>query len=221
VVCRRRAFSTGSSATGRSSSSAYDGHSGWANSKALELAGIDRNTKFDGFGEIVRNEAGEPTGALKEERSGWSRRSFRSRPVTEAGGAPRRSRARRLTRHHQHPEREWLARGALALRRTLPTLGRVDGRAFRWPSRSAKRRSDEAVSSFAAAESSTRAIRRLRASSVKFVLDGVIESHTAAMIERYSDLPAEFDRSHSASLRRRLRVSVRWLPGSTGLASRF
>ena len=46
--------------------SAYDGHSGWANSKALELAGIDRNTTYNGFGEIVRNEAGEPTGALKE-----------------------------------------------------------------------------------------------------------------------------------------------------------
>ncbi|MGH9845250.1 MAG: amidohydrolase, partial [Blastocatellia bacterium] len=29
----------------------------------------------------------------------------------------------------------------------------------------------------------------LRAAAVKFVIDGVIESHTAAMIERYSDLP--------------------------------
>jgi predicted amidohydrolase YtcJ len=45
---------------------AYDGHSGWANSKALQLAGITRNTKFDGYGEIVRGYSGEPTGALKE-----------------------------------------------------------------------------------------------------------------------------------------------------------
>src|SRR5262249_15480571 len=31
----------------------------------------------------------------------------------------------------------------------------------------------------------------LRAGSAKLILDGVIESHTAAMLERYSDLPPE------------------------------
>ena len=45
---------------------AYDGHSGWANSKALQLAEINSQTKFTGYGEIVRDESGEPTGALKE-----------------------------------------------------------------------------------------------------------------------------------------------------------
>ena len=54
--------------------SAYDGHSGWANSKALELAGISSETKFTGYGEIVRNAAGEPTGALKEGAQGLVRR---------------------------------------------------------------------------------------------------------------------------------------------------
>lgn len=36
--------------------SAYDGHSGWANSKALALAGIDKNTKFEGFESIIKDE---------------------------------------------------------------------------------------------------------------------------------------------------------------------
>jgi predicted amidohydrolase YtcJ len=45
---------------------AFDGHSSWANSKALEMAGIDRNTPDPPNGKIVRDENGDATGALKE-----------------------------------------------------------------------------------------------------------------------------------------------------------
>ncbi|NVK22743.1 MAG: amidohydrolase [Kangiellaceae bacterium] len=41
-----------------------DGHAGWANSKALELAGIDKNTRDPDGGKIIRNAEGEPTGIL-------------------------------------------------------------------------------------------------------------------------------------------------------------
>ncbi len=45
----------------------YDGHTVWVNSKALELAGIDRATLDPPNGIIVRDPlTGEPTGALKE-----------------------------------------------------------------------------------------------------------------------------------------------------------
>jgi predicted amidohydrolase YtcJ len=43
-----------------------DGHMALANSKALELAGIDRNTPEVAGGEIVRGADGEPTGILKD-----------------------------------------------------------------------------------------------------------------------------------------------------------
>jgi predicted amidohydrolase YtcJ len=46
--------------------SRYDGHMALANSKALRLAGIDRNTVAPHGGEIVKDEKGEPTGVLKD-----------------------------------------------------------------------------------------------------------------------------------------------------------
>ena len=43
-----------------------DGHSGWANSAALRLAGIEANTKDPEGGRIERDARGNPTGMLRE-----------------------------------------------------------------------------------------------------------------------------------------------------------
>jgi len=44
--------------------SRVDGHAVWVNSKALDLAGIGRNTPSPSGGEIVKDEMGDPTGLL-------------------------------------------------------------------------------------------------------------------------------------------------------------
>lgn len=44
----------------------YDGHTGWANTAALEAAGITRKTPAPASGVIVKDARGEPTGVLKE-----------------------------------------------------------------------------------------------------------------------------------------------------------
>ncbi len=41
-----------------------DGHAGWANSRALEIAGIDKNTQSPKGGQIVKDAQGNPTGVL-------------------------------------------------------------------------------------------------------------------------------------------------------------
>ena len=43
-----------------------DGHSGWVNSKVIELIGINKDTKNPIGGEIVRNKLGEPVGCFKD-----------------------------------------------------------------------------------------------------------------------------------------------------------
>ena len=42
------------------------GHAGFVNKKAMEIAGIDSDTRFSGDGEVVKDASGAPTGVLNE-----------------------------------------------------------------------------------------------------------------------------------------------------------
>jgi len=44
-----------------------DGHAGWANKKAMEIAGITKETEDPPGGKIIRDERGEPTGVFIDE----------------------------------------------------------------------------------------------------------------------------------------------------------
>lgn len=56
-------------------------HGAWANSKALEICGIDKNTKDPDGGTIYRDENGEPTGVLDEAAAGLVAKIAMDMPV--------------------------------------------------------------------------------------------------------------------------------------------
>jgi hypothetical protein len=168
---------------------AYDGHTGWANSKALELAKVTGASKFQGYGEMVLDAGtGEPSGVLKESAQELVRRMIPA-PSEEAKLEALRQGFRlaaslgitSLQNAGGNP-------GELALYEKLKQKGELTARV--------------SVAMSIGGETSDRDLARyaelkvkypgplLRSAAVKIVLDGVIEAHTAAMIEPYSDQPA-------------------------------
>jgi predicted amidohydrolase YtcJ len=167
---------------------AYDGHTGWANSAALALAKVDAETTFTGWGEIVRDARGQPTGVLKEQAQALVTGQIPKPSHAELRAALRRGIARAaelgitsIQNAHGTPEevelfREASEAGELTLRvgvaQTLrPPVppGTIDA---------------------------VRALREryasglVRVAAVKIVVDGVIEAHTAALLEPYAGDPA-------------------------------
>ena len=169
---------------------AYDGHTSWANSKALAVAGITRETPDPPNGKIVRDEKGEATGALLE-RAGGLVSKFAPQPTrAERLAALRKGlhEANRvgLTRvHSAGGDFEWLdlydelrhkgeltVRQYIAYRLNPPELTPAD---------------------IEKAEQARRTYRDdwIAAGAVKTMLDGVVEAHTAAMLTSYSDDPTK------------------------------
>ncbi len=152
---------------------AYDGHSGWANSKALRIAEVSAAKKFNTFGEIVKDAAGEPSGSLKEGAQALVKRHI-----------PPATREQKL---------EALRQGMrMAARLGITSLQNASGNeeeAGLYDALPLTLRVSVALSilpqmSLQKVELARPKNPRIRAA--KFMLDGVIESHTAAMLAPYS-----------------------------------
>jgi predicted amidohydrolase YtcJ len=172
----------------------FDAHTWWANSKALKTAGISRETKDPPGGKFVRDpRTGEPTGVIKEDAADDVVRRvipLPSRPLMLQAlrdGMRQANRAglvRAISPGGTHVaggdfeildlyrelkrEGQLTVRFSIALRIEPPeispqTIKRIE---------SARRRYNDAW---------------ILAGSAKFFLDGVIESHTAAMLTPYAD----------------------------------
>jgi len=168
---------------------AYDGHSGWANSKALELAGITAQTKFTGYGEVVHDAIGEPTGALKEGAQSLISRLIPPPTREKKLDALRQGLKLAASLGITSLQNASGSADEFSLYEELHQRGELTAR-FSMAFSVGEQTTPQQIESFVALKNKYDIHPMLRASSVKFVLDGVIESHTAAMIERYSDLPA-------------------------------
>jgi len=175
----------------------YDGHTWWANSKALEAAHITGDTPNPPGGEIVRDPAtGQPTGAVKEDAADAVVRRAIPEPSREA-----KLQAMRAGMKHANQfgvVRVHVPGSVYAHQDDLRSVDLLDH----------LRRSGELTLRFYLAyrldppEMSDRQqaeILQMRdryhddwiaAGAAKFFLDGVIETHTAAMLAPYSNAPS-------------------------------
>jgi predicted amidohydrolase YtcJ len=169
---------------------AFDGHSSWANSKALAMAGIMKDTPDPPNGKIVRDAKGEATGALKE-----------SAGDLVANKMPKPTRAERLAA---------LRKGLHEANKFGLTRVQSAGQDFEYLDLYDElRRKGELTLRFYVAyflnppELRAEDLEKIEAARktyhdewisggvVKTMLDGVVEAHTAAMLTPYSDDPTQ------------------------------
>lgn len=175
---------------------AFDGHTWWANSKALQLAGITRETPNPPGGEFVRDpRTGEATGAIKEDAADAVMMRAVPPPAREETLAAYRA-------GFKEANRAGLVRvhGAGGVGVTISDLKYVDAlEELRKSGDLTLRmylayRVDPPTITPAQFQEIEEARRRyhdewISAGAVKFFMDGVVESHTAAMLAPYSDDP--------------------------------
>ena len=168
----------------------YDGHTSWANSKALALAGINKDTPNPPNGAIVRDpKTGEATGALKESAGSLVGklvpRLTREEKLAALRAGMRWANENGLTRVHS-------AGGDFELFELYDELRRQGDLTLRMYIAYFLDPPELRPTDLAAIEAARTQYTGdwLSAGVVKMMIDGVVESHTAAMLEPYTDEPS-------------------------------
>jgi predicted amidohydrolase YtcJ len=166
-------------------------HMGWANSRALALAGIDANTPDPANGRIERDAAGQPTGVLQETAMDLLRHVIPP-PTVEEQGENLLASMREMQRHGITAFAEAAARPAfIEAYAALAKADRIDMRVriCQWFDHAGD---DAAQVQDAIRWRETFAPTKVDAGCVKIVLDGAYGSHTVALQEPYHDEPEKF-----------------------------
>lgn len=166
----------------------YDGHTSWANSRALQMAGVDRNTPDPENGKIVRDAQGNATGALKESASELVERVVpkptRNERLKALQAGLQEARSHGVTRiHSAGGDYEYFD-----LFDELRKKGQLTARFYISYFLNPPGLTPEIISSIEKARA-TYHDEWLSGGAVKTMLDGVVESHTAAMLTPYADDP--------------------------------
>ncbi len=164
----------------------YDGHTVWVNSKALELAGITRDTPDPPSGLIVRDAKGEPTGVLKESAQGLVRKVLPQ---------PTRDEKIELIKkaiHHAQSlgvtsvQNAGMSPDELELYSELERRGELGVRMYAALSARPGFSEEDAVR-YEEVLKQHPGTALLKTGAIKMFADGVIEAHTAAMLEPYAN----------------------------------
>lgn len=161
-----------------------DGHVGWANSAALKLAGITRDTKSPEGGEIEKDAQGEPTGILKETAQGLVGKFIpEPTPAQEAKGlelALEMAKKYGITSVHDISGYETTKLYRQFLGKDLLTVRVTEMQDFEKSVEELKRQRAE----FAAFKDNP---SRLKLGALKGYVDGTLGSKTAAMLAPFTD----------------------------------
>ncbi|HTC86465.1 MAG TPA: amidohydrolase [Candidatus Acidoferrum sp.] len=162
-----------------------DGHGAWVNSRALALAGIDRDTPDPADGRIERDPDGSPTGTLHEGAANLVARLIPPATAAEKVEGLRRAQAYLHALGITAWQDAWVAPDDLTAYRTFAERGDLTARAIAclWWERD---RGAEQIEEFVEARRVS-SIGRLRVTTVKIMLDGVMENYTASMLHPYLD----------------------------------
>lgn len=172
---------------------AWDYHTAWVNTAALRAGGITSETPDPELGRYVRRADGSPMGTLQETAAN----NFLAEVVPPYSLDMRVGALEHATRVYARQGTTWVqdawvdpenievylaAARADRLHTRVNMAFRADPALWR-----------EQVAEFSAARAAVRELghERLSGETIKFFLDGVVESHTAALIAPYADKPDE------------------------------
>jgi predicted amidohydrolase YtcJ len=170
--------------------SAADGHSAWVNSRALQIAGINKATPDPVNGRIERDaQTGEPTGTLRESATSLVSKFLPAYKATDYLEGLRRglkmANGFGITSFQEASAEENELKAYAELNQRGLLTARVNVAMYVSPSKG--------LSQIAKLREWQRKYqgRNLRVNSVKIFADGVIEPHTAALLEPYTGLGEE------------------------------
>jgi predicted amidohydrolase YtcJ len=170
------------------------GHAAFANRRALELAGIDRDTPDPEGGTIVKDARGEPTGLLRETAQGLV---ARARAAAEQGRTPQ-DRAEEARRMAQLAAAEALSHGVTSFHdagtgfETIDFLRQLEAR-DELPVRlyvMIRAPNEELATRLPAYHMPATENDYLVVRSIKVSIDGALGPHGAWLLEPYSDMPS-------------------------------